>query len=286
VSIVVTGATGHLGRLVVESLLDRGVPAGDVVATGRRVEALAELADRGVDVRGADYGDPSSLRAAFEGADRLLLVSGSEVGQRVAQHGNVLQAAQANGVGLVVYTSAPKADDTSLPLAPEHIATERLIADAGIPAVVLRNNWYLENYDEQIARAAATGEVLGSSGDGRIAAAARADYAAAAVAVLTAERPEPRIVELGGDQPFTLADLAAAVAAETGRDVVHRDLSPAEHEASLVAAGVPEGAAGFVVALDRSIAQGALDTGSTALSELIGRPTTPLDDHVRAVLGR
>jgi NAD(P)H dehydrogenase (quinone) len=284
--ITVTGASGHLGRLVVTGLLDVGVPAAQVVAVVRDPQKVADLAGRGVQVRQADYADPDAVDVALKGTDRLLLVSGSEVGQRVAQHGNLLKAARSDGVGLVVYTSAPKADDTPLPLAPEHIATERLIAESGIPAVVLRNNWYLENYDEQIARAAATGEVVGSSGAGRIAAAARADFAAAAVAVLTAERAEPGIVELGGDQPFTLADLAAAVAAETGRDVVYRDLSPAEHEAALVATGVPEGAAGFLVALDQAIAQGALDTGSTALSELTGRPTTPLADHVRAVLGR
>jgi len=284
--ITVTGASGHLGRLVVTGLLDAGVPAAEVVAVVRDPDKVADLAGRGVQVRQADYADPGAVDVALQGTDRLLLVSGSEVGQRVAQHGNVLQAARSNGVGLVVYTSAPKADDTPLPLAPEHIATERLIGESGIPAVVLRNNWYLENYDEQIARAAATGEVVGSSGEGRIAAAARADFAAAAVAVLTAERPEPGIVELGGDQPFTLADLAAAVAAGTGRDVVYRDLSPAEHEAALVGAGVPAEAAGFVVALDQAIAAGALDTGSTALSALIGRPTTTLADHVRAVLGR
>jgi NAD(P)H dehydrogenase (quinone) len=284
--ITVTGANGHLGRLVVTGLLDAGVPADEVVAVVRDPSKAADLATRGVQVRQADYADPAALDVALKGTDRLLLVSGSEVGRRVAQHGNVLQAAVANGVGLVVYTSAPKADDTPLPLAPEHIATERLIADLGIPAVVLRNNWYLENYDRQIAQAAETGEIVGSSGEGRIAAAARADYAAAAVAVLTAEQPRPGTVELGGDQPFTLAELAAAVAAATGRDVAYRDLSPAEHERALVGAGVPEEAAGFVVALDQAIAAGALDTGSTALSGLIGRPTTTLSEYVRTVLSR
>ncbi|WP_222267935.1 NAD(P)H-binding protein [Modestobacter marinus] len=284
--ITVTGASGHLGRLVVTGLLDAGVPAAEVVAVVRDPDRAADLAERGVQVRQADYVDPDALDVALKGTDRLLLVSGSEVGQRVAQHGNVLEAARANGVGLVVYTSAAKADGTPLPLAPEHLATERLIADLGIPAVVLRNNWYLENYDRQIARAAATGELVGSSGAGRIAAAARADYAAAAVAVLIAEHPRPGVLELGGDQPFTLAELAAAVAAEAGRDVVYRDLSPAEHERALVGAGVPEDAAGFVVALDQAIAAGALDTGSTALSQLTGRPTTTPAEYVRTVLSR
>jgi NAD(P)H dehydrogenase (quinone) len=282
--IAVTGATGHLGHLVVTGLLDAGVPAGEVVAVVRSPEKAADLADRGVQVRQADYADAAALETALQGVDRLLLVSGSEVGQRVTQHANVLQAAKGAGVGLVVYTSASKADDTPLPLAPEHIATERLIADFGIPAVVLRNNWYLENYDAQIRQAAETGALSGSSGTGRIAAASRADFAAATVAVLTAEAPEPAVLELGGDEAFTLAGLAATVAAETGREVTYTDLTPEEHVAALLAAGLPEGTAQFVVGLDQAIAQGALDTGSTALSQLTGRPTTPLAAYVHTVL--
>ena len=284
--IAVIGATGHLGRLVVTGLLDAGVPAAEVVAVVRTPERAADLAERGVQVRRADYTDAAALETALQGVDRLLLVSGSEVGQRVPQHTNALQAAKAAGVPLLVYTSASKADDTPLPVAPEHTATERLIADFGIPAVVLRNNWYLENYDQQIRQAAETGELSGSSGDGRIAAATRADYAAATVAVLTAEQPTPGVLELGGDEAFTLAELAGAVAAETGRTVTYRDLSAAEHLQSLLDAGLPAGTAEFVVGLDQAIAQGALDTGSRALSELTGRPTTTLAEHVHAVLGR
>jgi NAD(P)H dehydrogenase (quinone) len=284
--IAVTGATGHLGRLVVIGLLDAGVPAAEVVAVVRDPDRAADLAARGVVVRQADYSDAPALEVALKGVDRLLLVSGSEVGQRVAQHANVLRAAAAAGVGLVVYTSAPKADDTPLPLAPEHIATERLVADSGIPAVVLRNNWYFENYDQQIGQAAATGTLTGSAGRGRIAAATRADFATATVAVLTAPQPTPAVLELGGDEAWTLADLAAAVAAETGREVTYQDLSPEEHVRSLVEAGLPEGTARFVAGLDQAIAQGALETGSTALSELTGRPTTTLAAYVRSVLGR
>jgi NAD(P)H dehydrogenase (quinone) len=284
--IAVTGATGHLGHLVVLGLLDAGVPAAEVVAVVRTPDKAADLAARGVQVRPADYTDQAALDAALQGVDRLLLISGSEVGQRVTQHGNVLQAAKANGVDLVVYTSAPKADDTPLPLAPEHIATERLIADFGIPAVVLRNNWYFENYDQQITQAAETGLLTGSAGQGRVAAATRADFAAATVAVLTAAHPTPGIVELGGDEAWTRSELAAAVAAETGREVTYRDLSPEEHVRSLVEAGLPDGTAQFVAGLDQSIAQGALETGSTALSTLTGRPTTTLAEHVHTVLSR
>ena len=284
--IAVTGATGHLGRLVVTGLLDAGVPAAEVVAVVRDPGKAADLAAREVVVRQADYADAAALEVALKGVDRLLLVSGSEVGRRVAQHANVLRAAADAGVELVVYTSAPKADDTPLPLAPEHIATERLVADSGIPAVVLRNNWYLENYDQQIGQAAATGTLTGSAGRGRIAAATRADFAAATVAVLTAPQPAPAVLELGGDEAWTLADLAAAVAAATGREVTYQDLSPEEHVRSLVEVGLPESTARFVAGLDQAIAQGALETGSTALSELTGRPTTTLAAYVRSVLAR
>ena len=284
--IAVTGATGHLGRLVVTGLLDAGVPAAEVVAVVRTPERASDLAERGVQVRRADYTDAAALETALQGVDRLLLVSGSEVGQRVPQHTNALQAAKAAGVPLLVYTSASKADYTPLPVAPEHTATERLIADFGIPAVVLRNNWYLENYDQQIRQAAETGELSGSSSDGRIAAATRADDAAATVAVLTADQPAPGVLELGGNEAFTLAQLAEGFPAETGRTVTYRDLSAAEHLQSLLDAGLPAGTAEFVVGLDQAIAQGALDTGSRALSELTGRPTTTLAEHVHAVLGR
>ena len=284
--ITVTAASGHLGRLVVTGLLDAGVPAEQVVAVVRSPDKVADLADRGVVVRTADYDDPAALEAALQGTDRLLLISGSEVGQRVPQHTNVLQAAKANGVPFLVYTSATKADDTPLPVAPEHVATERLIADFGIPAAVLRNNWYLENYDQQIAQAAQTGELASSTGAGRIAAATRADYAAATVAVLTAEQPTPGVFELGGDSAWTFAELAAAISAAAGREVTHRDLTPEQHVQTLLDAGLPQGTADFVVGLDQAIAQGALETGSTALSELAGRPTTPLDEYVRTVLSR
>jgi NAD(P)H dehydrogenase (quinone) len=284
--IAITAASGQLGRLVVTGLLDAGVPADEVVAVVRTPEKAADLAARGVQVRQADYDDPSALDTALKGTDRLLLVSGSEVGRRVPQHGNVLQAARANGVALVVYTSAPKADDTPLALAAEHLATERLIADSGIPAVVLRNNWYLENYDQQIAQAAQTGEVVGSAGAGRIAAASRADLAAATVAVLTAEQPTPGTVELGGDEAWTLADLAATVAAATGRVVTYRDLSLEEHVRTLADAGLPQPVAELVAGIDQAISRGALDTGSSALSGLTGRPTRTLAQHVDAVLGR
>ena len=284
--ITVTGATGQLGRLVVTGLLEAGVPASEVTALVRDPAKAADLAGRGVAVVVADYIDPAALQQALAGTDRLLLVSGSEVGQRVAQHTNVVTAAQAAGVGLVVYTSAPKADDTTLVLAPEHKATEDVLAASGLPVVVLRNNWYWENYDAQIGQAATTGQLVGSSGEGRAWPASRADFAAAAVAVLTATGTEPRILELGGDAPFVAADLAAEVARQTGRDVTHTDLPAEEHVAALRGAGLDEGTAGFVAALDGNIAVGELDAGQGGISALTGRPTRTLAEHVALVLGR
>ena len=187
--LLVTGASGHLGHLAVESLLQRGVPAGDVVAIARTPESIADLTERGVEVRRADYDDRASLEAAFAGVDRLLFVSGSEVGQRIAQHTNVIEAAKAAGVGFVAYTSIMRADRSDLILAAEHRATEQLLAASGLPHALLRNSWYLENYTGQVASALDQGVVLGAAGDGRVSAATRADFADAAAVVLAGRGP-------------------------------------------------------------------------------------------------
>ena len=272
-TLLVTGASGHLGRLVVEALLDGGTPAADVVATARTPESISDLADRGVQVRRADYTDPASLDAAFVGVDRLLLVSGSEVGQRVAQHANVIDAAKRAGVGFVAYTSITRADTSDLALAAEHRATEELLAASGLPHALLRNSWYLENYTGQLSTVLEHGAVLGAAGDGRVSAATRADYAAAAAAVLA-----------GGDHAFTLDEYAGAVARVTGREVAYRDLSVDEYTAALVAAGLPEGYAAVLADSDRGLSEGAMFTDSGDLSRLAGRPTTAVEDALRAAL--
>ncbi|CAM5344027.1 SDR family oxidoreductase [Leifsonia shinshuensis] len=275
-TIVVTGATGHLGRLTVDALLDRGVPASDIRALGRSAERLAPLAERGVQTAVIDFEKPETLDTAFAGADALLLVSGSEVGQRIPQHRNAIDAAVRAGVGRLVYTSAPHADDTDLILAPEHAETERLLADSGLPVTVLRNNWYTENYVGQIDAAAATGELVGSAADGRVASASRKDYAEAAAVVLTTDGHDGAVYELAGDVAWTFDDLAAAVGELLGTSVVYRSVTPEEHGSALREAGLDEGTAGFVVALDGNIRDGALADAPGTLAELIGRPTTPL----------
>ena len=281
-SIVVTGATGHLGRLIVESLLSRGVPAAGIVALGRDVAKVADLAERGVDVRHADYGDPEGLAAAFKGGDVLMFVSGSEAGQRLPQHRNVVDAAKAAGVGRVVYTSAPKADTSSLILAAEHRATEQMIAESGLPCTVLRNGWYLENYTGQLPAYLEHG-IAGAAGEGRISAATRADLAEAAAAVLVGGGHESRVYELGGE-PFTMGELAAAVSAATGRQVTYTDLPEQQFTEVLVGAGLPESFATVLADADRGARQGDLYVDRADLERLLGRPATPLAEAIRAAL--
>jgi NAD(P)H dehydrogenase (quinone) len=280
--IVVTGATGALGKLVVEALLKR-VPAGQVVAAVRDPAKAAALAQQGVQVRRADYNDAASLDAALAGAEKLLLISSSEVGQRLPQHLQVLAAARRAGVKLLAYTSVLRADTSPMSVANEHKATEEAIRASGLPFAFLRNGWYLENYAGSIAGAAAQGVLAGGSGEGRIAAAARADYAEAAAAVLLADAPQ-QVYELGGDEPFTLGELAAEVARQAGRDVKFLNLPQADYEAALLAHQLPPAMAALIADSDAQAAQGALDDRSGTLSALTGRPTRSLAEAVKAVL--
>lgn len=283
-TILVTGTSGHLGRLVVESLLENGTSPGDIVATARDISAIADLADRGVTTRTADYADPASLDAAFDGVDRVLLVSGSEVGQRVAQHTNVIDAAQRAGVELLAYTSIPKADTSSLGLAVEHQATEQVLAASGVPYALLRNSWYFENYTAQIPVQLEHGVVLGAAGDGKVSGASRGDYAAAAAAVLVADDQAGRTYELGGEPAFTLAEYAAALAAASGSPVTYQDLTPSDYAAALASNGVPQQFADLLADSDRGIAAGELFVDSGDLTKLIGRPTATLAAAVAAAL--
>ena len=283
-SIVVTGATGHLGRLIVEGLLRDGVAPDEIVAAGRSTDKIADLADRGVRVVQMDYADPESMAVAFAGAQTLMLVSSSEVGQRAAQHGAAIDAAKLAGVGRIVYTSAPKADNTALVLAPEHKITEELIRASGIPFTILRNSWYSENYAGTAAQAKEAGVLAASVGDGLVASASRVDYADAAVAVLTGEGHENAVYELSGDTAWNHTELAAVLTDILGRDVAYTSLTEAEHLAALEAAGLDAGTAGFVVALDGNIRDGLLAETSGELRALIGRPTTPLREGLAAAL--
>lgn len=283
-SIIVTGATGHLGRLAIESLLKRGVPAEQIVAAGRKVDKVDDLAARGVQIRSIDFDRPETLGPVFAGASKLLLISGSELGRRVPQHQYAVDAAKAAGIGLIAYTSAPHADTTPMLLAGEHRATEEIIRASGLPFVLLRNDWYLEVYTEQLANYLAEGEIVGSAGDGRVSAAARADYADAAAVVLTSEGHEGRVYELAGDAAFTQTELAAEVSRQTGKAIAYRDVPLAETKARLVGFGLSEEVATVIADIDRAVAAGELHVTTGDLSRLIGRPTTPLSQAIAEAL--
>jgi NAD(P)H dehydrogenase (quinone) len=276
---VVTGASGHLGRLVIAELLAAGAAPSAVIAGARRPESVEDL---GVPTVELDYTRQETLEKAFAGVDQVMLISSSEVGKRLPQHRAVIEAAVAAGVTRIVYTSAPHADTSDLVIVPEHRATEELLRAGGLAWTILRNNWYTENYLGSIEGARATGVLLGAAGDGRVASASRADYAAGAAAVLLGSGHEGMVYELSGDHAWDFPELAAAIGEVLGREVVYRDLPAAEYVAALVGAGVPEGGARFAAALDEGIGAGLLADATADLRTLIGRPTTPLVEALRA----
>lgn len=278
-TIAVTGATGQLGRLTIAAL-KRRLPATEIVALARS----PEKADLGVETRAFDYTRPDGLAAALAGVERLLLISSNEVGQRASQHQAVIAAAKAAGVREIVYTSLLHADRSPLSLAGEHVETEAMLAASGVPHVLLRNGWYAENYTGSVPVALQHGALIGAAGTGRISGAARADYAEAAAVVLAEGGHAGRVYELAADQAWTLADLAAEISRQSGREIPYVNLSEADYTAALVKAGLPEGLSAAIAGWDVGAAQGALYDDGKALSGLIGRPTTPLADVVKAAL--
>lgn len=282
-SIVITGATGQLGRLVISSLLRLDVQLPDLVAAGRDEEKLGALRELGLATVRADYTEPATLDEAFAGADTVLLISSSEVGIRVPQHRNAVDAAVRAGVSRLVYTSALGADRGKLLLADEHLATEEAIAASGLPFTILRNGWYTENFEPALRHAETTGVVLASAGDGRVASATREDYAEAIAAVLAQDGHAGRTYELSGDVAWSFDELAAALTEVLDREVTYRRLTPEQHLAELERTGVDEGTARFLVALDANIEDGALDLVTGDLSRLLGRHTTALVDALRAM---
>lgn len=279
-AIAVTGATGQLGRLIIENLKSK-VAADGIVALVRSPEKAGDL---GVEARAFDYSRADQLDPALAGVDTLMLVSSSEIGQRTAQHRNVIEAAKQAGVGRIVYTSVLHADTSPLDLAAEHRETEAALAEAGIPTTILRNGWYSENYAGSVKGARMSGALVGSAGEGRVSSAARADYAEAAAVVLTSAGHKGKTYELAGDEAWTLPDLAAAISLQTGRDIPYKDLPEADYAAVLKGAGVPEGFAQAIAGWDVAASKGALFDDGHQLSALIGRPTTPLAQTVKLVL--
>ena len=281
--IAITGATGHLGQLTFTELL-KTVPASQLVAIVRNPAKAETLAQQGVTVRQAGYDDKAALTAALEGVEKLLLISSSEVGQRAVQHRNVIDAAKAAGVKFIAYTSLLHADRSPLGLAAEHIETERNLAASGIPYTLLRNGWYSENYLASAPAALAHGVFIGSAGEGKIASATRADYAAAAAKVMSSEGHAGKVYELAGDEAWTLSELAAALSKQSGKPVVYQNLSEADFAEALKGAGLPEAFANLLADSDVGAAKGGLFDDSRTLSTLIGRPTTPIHDSIRGIV--
>nr|WP_026358239.1 SDR family oxidoreductase [Aureimonas ureilytica] len=279
-TIAITGATGALGRLVLQGLATRR-PNETVVALARSPE---KLTGAGVEARHFDYNDAATLAPALAGVTTLLLISSSEVGQREAQHRAVIAAAKAAGVGHIVYTSLLHADRSALSLAGEHLATEAALRDSGIPHTILRNGWYTENYMGSVPPALAHGAFIGSAGEGRIASAARQDYAEAAAVVLTESGHQGKVYELAGDEAYTLADLAAELSRQSGREIPYVNMPEADYAGALAGVGLPKPLADAIASYDAKAAEGALFDDGRELSRLIGRPTTPLSASITAAL--
>ena len=281
--IVITGASGQLGRLVIEELLT-SVPANQIIAAVRTPAKVADLAARGVVVRQADYSQPATLDAAFAGATQILLISSSEVGQRLPQHQNVIAAAKRANVSLLAYTSLLHADTSPLGLAAEHVATEQALKASGLPYAILRNGWYTENYIASIPPALQYGVLLGSARDGKIASATRSDYAAAAAAVLRTPNQAGKVYELAGDTAYTLTEFAAELTRLSGKAIAYQNLPQADYAKALLDAGLPDFLAELLADSDTGASKGALFDDSHQLSQLIGRPTTPLATAIAAAL--
>ncbi|WP_416964948.1 SDR family oxidoreductase [Streptomyces sp. Agncl-13] len=281
-SIVVTGATGHLGRHVVEQLLEK-VPAGQITAVVRTPEKAAGFAERGVKIVVADYNTPETFDTVLAAGDKVLLISGNEFDKgRVGQHKVVIEAAKAAGVALLAYTSAP--GSLTAALADDHRGTEEALLASGVPYALLRNGWYNENYTEQLAPVLEHNAVVAAAGDGRVSAATRADYAAAAVTVLTGEGHENQTYELGGDEAWSFAEYAAELSRQTGKEIAYNNVPAETLIGILTGAGLPEPFAAILVGVDASIEKGELVVSTGDLSRLSGRPTTPISESIALAL--
>ena len=281
--IAITGATGQLGQHVIESLL-KTVPASQIVAIVRNPAKATALSQQGITVRQADYSDEAAFTTALQGIDKLLLISSSEVGQRAPQHRNVINAAKAAHVKFIAYTSLLRADTSPLGLADEHVATEQMLAESGIAYALLRNGWYTENYLASAPAALEHGVFIGAAGEGKIASATRADYAAAAARVISEDGHAGKTYELAGDAGWTLSQLAAELAKQSGKKVVYQNLSEADFAAALKGVGLPAGLADMLADSDTGASKGGLFDDSHTLSKLIGRPTTSLADSVKGIV--
>ena len=281
--IAITGATGQLGNLVIEQLLQL-TAAQNIVALVRNIDKAEHFKAQGIELREFDYDRPETLVPALLGIDKLLLISANEIGRRTPQHQAVIDAAKVAGVPYLAYTSLLRADTSPLGLAQEHRETEKLIQDSGITYTFLRNNWYSENYLAGVAHTIEIGTLFGAAQDGRISSASRIDYAEAAAKVLTSTGHENKTYELAGSESFSLSDLATFIGQAVNKDIIYQNLSAEEYTQGLTQAGLPAGLVDVIVDADIQTIQGAMYSDSKDLEQLIGRKTTNIQDAIKAAL--
>lgn len=276
-TIAITGASGQLGQLTLnhlETLCGRD----SLLALARDP---AKLGNTGIASRRFDYKAVETLVPALDGVETLVLISSSDFADRVGQHANVIDAARTAGVGRIVYTSILKADRSPLLIANDHRETEALIAASGVPATIVRNSWYTENWTATLAGSIAAGALVGSAGDARFTPATRLDYAEALAVVAASWDHAGQVYELAGDEAFSLSDLADEVSRQIGRPLAYQDLPPADYGAILQQVGLPAAFAQLLVDVDVNAGAGWLADDSGTLARLIGRPTTRLPQAVR-----
>ena len=279
-TILVTGANGHLGRLVIDTLLDKGAT---VIAASRDPSKLADLTARGVETRHADFDDRASLEAAFAGVDRVLIISTDSLGsgQRLQQHLAAVAAAQAAGVGHIVYTSMPNPEGSAVTFAGDHLGTENAVKATGIPYTILRNAWYQENLFMSLPSALASGQWYSANGDGKIGHVARADCARAAAAVLF-DPPVNQTLTLTGPQTFTTAEVADLVSEVTGKPIQVIGVSDEQLAGGLKHAGLPDALIPMLVSFDTNTRQGGFDIVTDAVEKLTGRAPVTLRGFLEA----
>jgi NAD(P)H dehydrogenase (quinone) len=280
----VTGASGQLGRKVLDALLER-VDASTIVALARDPARLSDYSAKGIEVRQADYDDPASLARGLEGVDRVLLISGNAVGQRERQHGNVIEAARKAGVEYIAYTSILNAADSKLALAPEHVATEKLLESGGLNYDLLRSGWYSENFVGGLPQQVEAGVIYGASGDGRYSTATRGDIAAGAAAALVGSKGG-NVYEMAGDESWTMSEFAEEVSRRSGKPVTYVNQSEADYAKTLESAGLPPPVAAMLASTSALAGEGALENNDRQLSQLSGQPTTPIGEVIGAALGK
>lgn len=276
----VTGTTGQLGRLIIESLKQK-VAAENITALVRNP---SKAADSGVEARIFDYTQAETMITSLIGIEKLLLISGNELGRRLPQHKAVIAAAKAAGVQHILYTSILHADSSPLSLAIEHLGTENALKESGLTYTILRNGWYTENYTGSAKAAIGSGAFIGNAGDGKISSAARVDYAEAAAVVLAGAGHENKTYELAGDESYTLTELAVEISLQSGKDIPYNNLSEAQYAGILKSFGLPDALAEMLADSDTGASKGGLFDDSHVLSSLIGRPTTSLAEVVAAAL--